>query len=388
MAEMFAVNGIEPIISICVSPDVSIRWISLNGWRVDPAQLSLPDIKFSTLNHFLGEVMKLKLCEGIDPSCSTRNCRIQHLQQWSDDCLSSRSITRSPGCKIAILTESQCQVCSKYEKKVKFNKLYYEQRRDVKDEDLVNIDDGLHSDFMTLLESEGNNMNEWQHLFFKEQIQNSKTSAHGRRYHPDIVRWAIELYSRSPAAYQQLLTSDVLKLPSSRTLQKYRNIGTNSPGINPIAVESMKRLQEPVEGYLTVDEMKVKEGLVYQDGQLVGFVDFGDRKVDTKIATHICMFYVRSMKKEISMPLSWWPTTVTTALQLMSTYWEAVGRCETNNVHVNAIVADGAPTNKRFFSILHGGSYTIREGVFTAPNPYRPTHPIFICTDPSHLLKV
>nr|XP_026695921.1 uncharacterized protein LOC113475667 [Ciona intestinalis] len=76
---------------------------------------------------------------------------------------------------------------------------------------------------MELLDSESGDINEWQQMFFREQIVNSnKKSPYSRRYHPDVVRWAIELCSRSPSAYQHLVTTDVLKLPSSRTLQKFR----------------------------------------------------------------------------------------------------------------------------------------------------------------------
>nr|XP_026691534.1 uncharacterized protein LOC108949689 [Ciona intestinalis] len=387
MAEMHSQNSVEPIISVCIAVDVTVSWISFHGWRVDPSHLSLPDIRISTLNYFLEEVMKFKLCEGIDEKYSTRNTKLHHLQNWNGNCLSARTLTRSPLCQVAFLGDEQCSQCTKYQYKSKCNKKYCDRKREVSEEELVDIDDSLHSDFMDLLHSESGDMNEWQQMFFREQIQNSRKSAYCRRYHPDVVRWAIELYSRSPSAYQHLITTDVLKLPSSRTLQKFRNIGTNEPGLNQIAVEAMKNLKFPVEAYLTVDEMKVKESLVYKDGRLVGFVDFGDRYTQTKIATHICMFYIRSLKKEISMPLSWWPTTTTPAYQLASTFWDLVGTCEMNSVHVNAIVADAASVNRKFFNHIYGGTYSLSRAVYTAPNPYRPSHPIFILSDPSHLLK-
>ena len=44
-------------------------------------------------------------------------------------------------------------------------------------------------------------MTEWQRMFFAEQCKNASRSANGRRYHPDVIRWAIELYARSSAAY-------------------------------------------------------------------------------------------------------------------------------------------------------------------------------------------
>ena len=65
-------------------------------------------------------------------------------------------------------------------------------------------------------------MNEWQRMFFGNQLANNQGAAYARRYHPDVIRWAIELYAKSPAAYQQLRSTGVLTLPSSKTLQQYR----------------------------------------------------------------------------------------------------------------------------------------------------------------------
>ena len=65
-------------------------------------------------------------------------------------------------------------------------------------------------------------MTEWQQMFFAEQCKNASRSANGRRYHPDVIRWAIELYARSPAAYNHIRTSNVLTLPSTNTIHLYR----------------------------------------------------------------------------------------------------------------------------------------------------------------------
>lgn len=65
-------------------------------------------------------------------------------------------------------------------------------------------------------------MNEWQQMFFLHHIRNSMVAPTSRRYHPDIIRWCIELYCRSPAAYNHVRSSEVLTLPSEKTIQNYR----------------------------------------------------------------------------------------------------------------------------------------------------------------------
>ncbi|XP_078487891.1 uncharacterized protein LOC104265687 [Ciona intestinalis] len=99
-------------------------------------------------------------------------------------------------------------------------------------------------------------MNEWQRLFFEMQSENAKRIPSCRRYHPDIVRWAIELYSRSPAAYEHLKTTGVLMLPSCQTLRNYRNLSGTACGINQLALHQLQGLEREVEAYITVDEMK------------------------------------------------------------------------------------------------------------------------------------
>lgn len=65
-------------------------------------------------------------------------------------------------------------------------------------------------------------MNAWQKMFFENQHNNANRTINGHRYHPDVIRWAIELYARSPAAYRHLSTTGVLVLPSAKTLRHYR----------------------------------------------------------------------------------------------------------------------------------------------------------------------
>lgn len=69
-------------------------------------------------------------------------------------------------------------------------------------------------------------------------------------------------------------------------------------------------------------------------------------------------------------------------------FMEAVLVCEAWNVQIHAVVADGASTNRNFFSIIHGAVSAPNYQNFHAPHPTRPDEPILICSDTSHLLKV
>ncbi|XP_078495130.1 uncharacterized protein LOC108950140 isoform X2 [Ciona intestinalis] len=370
--------------SICLSLDLNILWVAFGGWRTDIAQFEVCNLKTTFLKEFLDQFLKYELCCGVEQP--TRNTKVHHLQSWCGDSMDLKTFIRSPKCNgIVEVGGQRCYPCDKYDIKTKYNKKYT-SLKNVQDDDLVTVDEDTHNDIIELYHKENDEMNDWQKMFFSNQCQNAKTSPKQRRYHPDVIRWAIELYARSPAAYNQLKTSGVLTLPSSKTLQQYRNMASNSSGINRIAMQQLKQLKDSVEGYITVDEMKVQESLVLKHGKLVGFIDYGDRKCEEKLATHICMFYIRSFKKEVSVPIAWWPTTTTPAYQLASMFWELFGVCELKGFHINAVVADGASVNRKFFEILSGVTHS-RYQQYICSNPYRPSYPVFLCSYTSHLLK-
>ena len=59
-------------------------------------------------------------------------------------------------------------------------------------------------------------------MFLKEQIKNANVVENARRYHPDFMRRAIDLYCRSPSAYEHIRNSEVLALPAPCTIRSYR----------------------------------------------------------------------------------------------------------------------------------------------------------------------
>nr|XP_018672232.1 uncharacterized protein LOC108950658 [Ciona intestinalis]XP_026695435.1 uncharacterized protein LOC108950658 [Ciona intestinalis] len=136
--------------------------------------------------------------------------------------------------------------------------------------------------FKTIFATNENDLNEWQRMFLDQQRKNAAVTPTGHRFHPDLVRWAIELFTKSPAAYLHLQKSGVLSLPSRGTISAYRNIISPSPGLNKKALEEMDRVTKQTShlaAYITMDEMKIKENLVIRNGKLVGFIDFGDQLV-------------------------------------------------------------------------------------------------------------
>ena len=124
--------------------------------------------------------------------------------------------------------------------------------------------------------------NSFQHLFWKEQLKNLAKQPKQRRWHPMLVRWCLHLRMLSSTAYDTLRR--VLVLPCGRTLRDYTHFIESGIGIQPEVTQQLLTAMkydtlDDHQKYVSVifDEMKIKEGLVYDKHQckVVGFVDVG-----------------------------------------------------------------------------------------------------------------
>jgi len=61
--------------------------------------------------------------------------------------------------------------------------------------------------------------------FMKLLWEQQKTHMQGKpnKYHPMIIRFCLSLASKSASAYDELRSSNIIKIPSRRTLRDYKN---------------------------------------------------------------------------------------------------------------------------------------------------------------------
>ena len=125
-----------------------------------------------------------------------------------------------------------------------------------------------------------------------------------------MIRWCLSLKLLSSASYSALRSSNLLVLPSERTLRDYTHL--SQPGFHPgidqqlcieAKIDSIPDFQKYI--CLVFDEVKVKEDLVYDkhSTSLLGFVKIedvndrfeGKKSSDTpkpNLATHVLTFMV------------------------------------------------------------------------------------------------
>lgn len=277
----------------------------------------------------------------------------------------------------------------------------------------VPIDKELSKDIVSIMQNtDEKKLPPFMKLFWEEQQKYLQSSQSGIRYHPMVIKFCLNLASKSPAAYNELrynekTKSGILVLPSQRTLRSYKNYIRPKQGFNKEIIEELcQKVKDfsDIEKYIVVliDEMKIQENLVWDKytGQLIGFVDFGDTefnlatlKKTNEVASHVLVYLVRGVVNPFKFSFANFATTSATSQQLFAVFWKAVSilqlKCQ---LKVNAVTCDGASANRRFYR-MH--SYLLDEAqesemVYKTVNIFADDQApryIYFFADPPHLIK-
>jgi len=279
------------------------------------------------------------------------------------------------------------------------------------------LDTGFQSDLVAIMHDNQGKVNEaypegsFARLFWDEQLK-AATSSNSKqmRWHPVLVKWCLNLKLISSSAYHALRSTGFIKLPSERTLFDYTHYCTNKVGfqeeVNQQLVEEVERLSLPDSRKfvsLLIDEMKIKEGLVYNkhSGEIVGFTSLGDINNDLlrleqdsleqdsgqpEVAKQLLTIMVRGILFHLNFPYAHFASIGATGDVLFPLIWEAVYRLECSEIKVLCITADGASTNRKFFRMHYDSNDP--ASLYKAKNPYAlDDRSIYFVADPPHLIK-
>ena len=187
-----------------------------------------------------------------------------------------------------------------------------------------------------------------------------------------LVLWCLHLRMLSSSAYHTLRT--VLVLPCGRTLRDYTHYIKEGIGIQPGVTQQLLTAikydtLEDHQKYVSVifDEMKIKEGLVYNKHQykVVGFVDVGainnilqmyeqtlkdpHQSMQPVIAKHMLVFTVRALFVNFRFPYAHYSTTNLTADILFPLVWDVIRHLEAAGPKVLSLTGDKGSCNPKFF---------------------------------------
>jgi hypothetical protein len=250
----------------------------------------------------------------------------------------------------------------------------------------------------------GQNLESTPHMkfFWEQQMALLQSNKMGRRYHPQIIRFALSIHSKSASAYRELRDSGALILPSERVLRDYKNYFKPKAGINQENIECIREKTKhftDLQRYivLVMDEMKIQSNLVFDkvSGDLVGFVDLGDPMTneayveEESVATHALAFLVRGLCTDMKHIVSYYFTRDVTSFQILPIFWKAVAVLELSlNLWVVATVNDGASPNRKFFHLHSQLAKDLKcDVVYKTPNVFATSRFIYFFPDSPHLLK-
>jgi hypothetical protein len=280
------------------------------------------------------------------------------------------------------------------------NKQLHGQLKSLQDKierDGVAISDKLETDLLKIMS--GQNLEATPHMkfFWQQQMALLQSKKMGRRYHPQVIRFALSIHGKSPAAYRELRDSGALVLPSERVLRDYKNYFKPKAGIN---IENIECLREKTQSFsevqryvaLVMDEMKIQSNLVFDkySGDLIGFIDLGDPIInfacveEETLATHALAFLVRGMCTDLKHIISYYLTGDLTSFQLMPLFWQVVSVLELSlQLYVCAAVNDGASPNLH----INLAKDLKCDVVYKTPNVFATSRFIYFFADSPHLMK-
>jgi len=251
---------------------------------------------------------------------------------------------------------------------------------------------------------------QFQQLFWEQQQwYNSLKDKRGMRWHPLMIRFALNLKYLSSSAYKAV--GQFLTLPSERTLRDYTHVLKFDVGTSSAIIQRLKEDMDyenctPTQKKicLLIDEMKLKSRLVFSktSGRLVGFVDLGSVNEEIEqlassleddntlpvceLAKHMLVIMVRTVSKpSFSFPVSQYPTNGLKGEKLFPIIWEAIEALELNALHVLSITSDGASANRKFYRLC--AEKEACSVPYKVQNPYRSSESIYLFCDVPHLLK-
>ena len=92
------------------------------------------------------------------------------------------------------------------------------------------------------------NVSQFMKLFWEQQ-KSSQNKGSGVRYHPMIIRFCLSIVSKSASVYNELCSSNVLTLPSLRTLRDYKNTIRPTTGFNMEVIEELCKTTETLQSF-------------------------------------------------------------------------------------------------------------------------------------------
>ncbi|KAK3932931.1 S-methyl-5'-thioadenosine phosphorylase [Frankliniella fusca] len=274
----------------------------------------------------------------------------------------------------------------------------------------VNLDNDLSDNLTELLES--GQMTEAQSVFLQQQVKASqKKNMVGMRWHPTMIRLALAIHLTSPAAYELMRDTGMIKLPSSRTLFDYSHVKPVQEGIDQYVLDSVgervAKFKKKHQRYhvLMADEMHISQNLIFQKhtGKMIGYTSLDtldsevkvfeeylenpDKEVEPRIASKVLVYMIKGVSNGIKEVVATFAVASPSVCQMYDWTWKIIRSLESSGVWVIAMVCDGFSTNRAFIRMHKPATPHDNNIIFDTVNRAARHRNLYFIADVPHLLK-
>jgi hypothetical protein len=402
----FKVNGLSVTKEIKVDKNQKTWSLSVADRDINLHNLGINN-KFDEMNtqeltDILYIVKALKLCTGL--LYTSKDPVPDYVQREEVKCMDT-SITqtkiRTKSCSYIITWLCQNETCQKCSKNLTQSFL-----KKSEDEDQVNESDV--QDLSLILNKMFPNAPPHMKTFLQDQF-NALNCADSRqhRWSPETIKMCLNLWTKSPKAFNDMKASGFMIMPSGRLLQKYKNAASQNAGINNDVFRWMHQAAQdcnlPTAGWyggLVHDEMKIQQDLMLSTkgarNTLVGWVDTTDEGRD------IHMIKTKSVNQELAtevfqvsflgytgfrFPIAHYPTTGISAAEIYIIIYDIISKLQSWGFYVDFILQDGGNQNRQFIKLHFRSEADASCQNFCSTNVVNPTEKIAHSQDFSHNIK-
>lgn len=287
------------------------------------------------------------------------------------------------------------------------------------EDESIQVDKDLDDDLTEALQDadKENKLTDFHKLFLQQQLKASQVkSATAMRWHPLMIRFALQLKMLSSTTYTTMAKSGFLRLPSDRTLFDYSHAMATQEGCHTEIIQDVAKVVESLDDYqkyhsLMFDEVTISQGLVQRKttGEVVGYCKLNSvqeeiLKIEKRVkdmaeqvpsqelsklpmVKKVLSFMIKGTASGVENVVASYGVSLLTKEDLHEHTWEVIENLEVNGIRVCAVVCDGSPINRGFIDMQPPSEETESGIVFDTVNIFAPERNIFFISDPPHLLK-
>lgn len=218
-----------------------------------------------------------------------------------------------------------------------------------------------------------------------------------KKYSAELRTFALTLNFYSPKAYKYVRKIFKNFLPDSSTIRKWYSVLNGRPGFTKEVFEALKckvhKLKTPIFCNLVIDEIAIRQQVVYDGNRYYGYVDLGIDSIDNsdidnpRLTKSALVFMAVALNGHWEVPVGYFFIDSMNGKERASLLAKCLELIHETGVIVHSLTFDGANVNLSMCTNM-GANFQLGEKF----KPYI-VHPIteekiFCFLDPCHMLKL